>query len=109
MLGTGVAGAPREPFAGIIQALNQARVPVLAVDLPSGLNATTGAAEGEVVRATVTVTFIGAKAGLFTGAGAGVCGRVVFEFLGVQEQLQGYAGQPLASLQSWAQIGRAHV
>src|SRR5690606_27176252 len=59
-------------------------------------------AEGEVVRATVTVTFIGAKAGLFTGAGAGVCGRVVFESLGVQEQLQGYAGQPLASLQSWA-------
>ena len=102
MLGTGVAGAPREPFAGIIQALNQARVPVLAVDLPSGLNATTGAAEGEVVRATVTVTFIGAKAGLFTGAGACVCGRVVFESLGVQEQLQGYAGQPLASLQSWA-------
>ncbi len=101
MLGTGVAGAPREPFAGIIKAINQASVPVLAVDLPSGLNATTGAAEGEVVGATVTVTFIGAKVGLFTGAGAGACGQVVFESLGVDDPLQGHCEQPVANLQAW--------
>ncbi|MBE0485555.1 NAD(P)H-hydrate dehydratase [Marinobacter sp.] len=101
LLGTGVTGAPREPFAGVIQQINRAALPVLAVDLPSGLNATTGSAEGLVVRAELTVTFIGAKAGLYTGVGADVCGRVVFETLDVDDGVIESGEQPMARLFDW--------
>ncbi len=102
MLGTGVTGAPREPVAGIIRAVNAVGVPVLAVDLPSGLNASTGEAEGDVIHAAVTVTFIGAKAGLYTGKGAGVCGRVVFESLGMGERGRDGGEQAVAELYRWS-------
>ena len=102
MLGTGVTGAPREPFANVIGQLNQSGKPVLAVDLPSGLDATTGAATGDVVHADVTVTFIGAKTGLFTGAGAGVCGQVMFEALGAINAGQQSGEMLLAELYPWA-------
>lgn len=102
MLGTGVTGAPREPVAGVIRAVNEASVPVLAVDLPSGLDVSTGTAEGDVVRAAVTVTFIGAKAGLYTGTGAGVCGQVVVESLGMEEQGQGCGEPAIARLYRWS-------
>ena len=101
LLGTGVTGAPREPVADVIRAVNEAGVPVLAVDLPSGLNASTGAAEGEVVRAAVTVTFIGAKAGLYTGKGAGACGRVVFEALAMEKLGEDCGQQAVAELYRW--------
>lgn len=102
MLGTGAAGAPREPFAGVIRSVNAlASVPVLAVDVPSGLNATTGHAEGEVIRADVTVTFIGPKAGLYTGMGVGVCGQVVLDTLVSGEQLAGCRVAPTAGRQTW--------
>ncbi|WP_309045188.1 NAD(P)H-hydrate dehydratase [Marinobacter sediminicola] len=101
MLGTGASGAPREPFAGIIARSNHAGLPVLAVDVPSGLNATTGAAKGEVVQATMTVTFIGRKVGLYTGQGPSVCGDVVFEALGTDT----HAGEaPVATLRSWRTV-----
>lgn len=101
LLGTGVTGAPREPFAGIIRQVNKAALPVLAVDLPSGLDATTGSASGEVIRAELTVTFIGAKAGLYTGVGVGVCGKVVFEALDTGHDQTESGEQPIATLHSW--------
>ncbi|PSF06030.1 bifunctional ADP-dependent NAD(P)H-hydrate dehydratase/NAD(P)H-hydrate epimerase [Marinobacter fuscus] len=103
MLGTGFAGSPREPFASAIRLLNRSGKPVLAVDVPSGLDATTGAAIGEVVRADITVTFIGAKLGLYTGAGAGVCGRVIFEPLVDTATAQASGEQALAELCRWQQ------
>ncbi|MBB5322064.1 NAD(P)H-hydrate dehydratase [Marinobacter oulmenensis] len=102
MLGTGVTGAPRAPFDQVIQAVNQSQRPVLAVDVPSGLDATSGSAGGDVVRADLTVTFIGAKAGLYTGAGAGACGQVVFDALATQEQLADFEAEPVARLTDWS-------
>ncbi|GGC58091.1 NAD(P)H-hydrate dehydratase [Marinobacter halophilus] len=101
MLGTGVTGAPREPVAGIIRQINRSALPVLAVDMPSGLDATTGSAEGEVVHAQLTVTFIGSKAGLYTGAGAGVCGKVVFDALDTGHDVTESGEQPISALHSW--------
>ena len=101
LLGTGVTGAPRTPFSEAIRAVNQAKRPVLAVDLPSGLDATTGAAAGDVVQAELTVTFIGAKTGLYTGMGPAVCGEVVFEPLATQEQISGCPEQSIARLVRW--------
>jgi NAD(P)H-hydrate epimerase len=63
LLGTGITGQVREPFASVIHAI-PAGVPVAAVDLPSGLNADTGEVCGVSVRANHTVTFAVAKQGL---------------------------------------------
>ncbi|RBP28364.1 NAD(P)H-hydrate epimerase [Marinobacter pelagius] len=106
LLGTGVSGAPREPFAGVIARCNASGVPVLAVDVPSGLDATTGVAGGDVVRATMTVTFIGLKSGLFTGQGPAVCGEVVFDSLGTENDIGASGQTPVGRLRHWESVGR---
>ena len=104
MLGTGVSGAPREPFVAPIIRCNASSAPVLAVDLPSGLNATTGAAEGDVVHAAMTVTFIGLKLGLYTGQGPAVCGEVIFESLDTGDALAGSGQTPIACRRDWGSV-----
>ena len=59
LFGTGFHGEPREDAAQAIQAINAAGKPVVAVDLPSGVNASTGEVAGASVQATVTVTMHG--------------------------------------------------
>lgn len=81
LLGTGLNGAVREPYASAIAALNASGLPVLAVDIPSGLCADSGQALGAVVRAQLTVTFIGLKLGLFAGVGPDQSGELVFDDL----------------------------
>ncbi|MDQ0124608.1 NAD(P)H-hydrate epimerase [Pseudomonas lini] len=81
MLGTGLTGEVREPYAGVIAAINASGLPVAAVDIPSGLCADTGRVLGSAVRADLTVTFIGLKLGLFTGDAADVVGELVFNDL----------------------------
>ena len=83
LLGTGAVGPLRPAFAATVQAMNAAQRPIVAVDLPTGVQADTGAVEQDVVRASVTVSFIGRKRGLFTGAALSVCGERVFDDLGV--------------------------
>ncbi|TBW56867.1 NAD(P)H-hydrate dehydratase [Marinobacter halodurans] len=83
MLGTGITGALRSPFDQAIAAVRESARPVLAIDVPSGLDATTGWIETDAVSAAVTVTFIGLKTGLLTGQGPDVAGEVVFDDLGV--------------------------
>lgn len=78
LLGTGLSGEVREPCAAAIKQINTSGLPVVAVDIPSGLSADSGAALGCAVRAHLTVTFIGLKPGLFTGDGVDCCGTVVF-------------------------------
>ena len=87
LLGTGIQGAPRPPYARLIEALNASGRPVVAVDIPSGVAADTGAAAGVAVRAHTTVTFIGRKIGLHTGAGIALAGRVLFAPLGVGAEI----------------------
>lgn len=63
IFGTGFEGAPREPIAGVIRAINACAAPVVACDVPSGVDASSGGAEGEAVWADLTVTFHSAKIG----------------------------------------------
>jgi NAD(P)H-hydrate epimerase len=60
----------------LVEALNASGVPVLALDIPSGLSADTGAVLGACVRAAATVSFIAWKRGQHTGAGTDACGEL---------------------------------
>jgi NAD(P)H-hydrate epimerase len=87
LLGTGLTGEVREPYASVIAAINASGLPVAAVDIPSGLCADTGRMLGHAVRADLTVTFIGLKLGLFTGDAADVVGELVFNDLQAPPEL----------------------
>lgn len=98
MLGTGINGAPRPAFAEAIDAVNALGLPVLALDVPSGVNSDTGHAEGPAIRATWTISFITAKAGLFTGDGAVLAGERTLNDLAVPLEAYSAAGPALEVL-----------
>lgn len=83
LFGIGLARVPDGASAHAIEAANASGVPILAIDIPSGLNADSGRALGAVIHAHTTLTFIGAKPGLFTGMARDVRGQVEIESLGV--------------------------
>ena len=86
LLGTGLDGEVRGAYRQAIHAINNAGLPVLAVDIPSGLAVDTGAVLGYAVHADATVTFIGDKLGLYTGQAPDHVGEVDFRPLGVKSQ-----------------------
>lgn len=77
IFGTGFQGVPREPAATVIAAINASGKPVVAVDIPSGLEADSGLARGACIRATRTVTFGLPKLGLVQEPGASYAGKLV--------------------------------
>ncbi len=83
LFGTGLTRPLRAPYADLVPALNAVHRPVLAVDLPSGLDANTGEILGVAVEATATVTFVAEKPGFARGAGPRLCGRVVVAEIGI--------------------------
>jgi hydroxyethylthiazole kinase-like uncharacterized protein yjeF len=83
LLGTGFEGEPREPVAGAIAAINAQDAPVVACDVPSGVNASTGEVRGEAVRAEVTASFHGSKLGLHVMPGAEHAGVVEVVEIGI--------------------------
>jgi NAD(P)H-hydrate epimerase len=84
LLGTGLTGAPRDDAAREIERVNSAGAPVLAVDIPSGVNASTGEVAGAAVRADVTVTMHGRKVGLALAPGRFHAGDVVVADIGLE-------------------------
>jgi ADP-dependent NAD(P)H-hydrate dehydratase / NAD(P)H-hydrate epimerase len=92
MLGTGLRSAPREPHAGAIRALNDAGNEVLSVDVPSGLDATTGMAFDPTVRATLTCTLTAMKRGLRGGDATDYAGRVWVADIGMPAAAWARAG-----------------
>ncbi|HEY8036554.1 MAG TPA: NAD(P)H-hydrate dehydratase [Methylobacter sp.] len=87
LLGTGLDRPVTGFYADAIQAINAHSSPVIAVDIPSGLNADTGNVMGCAVKAVCTVTFIGLKQGLFTGQAAEYCGEIYYAQLGVPDDV----------------------
>ena len=87
LFGIGLARALTGRLADLVDTLNRARATVVAVDVPSGLDADRGLAAGDppgpAVRAHTTVTFIADKPGLHTGLGPELAGRVVLEDIGL--------------------------
>jgi NAD(P)H-hydrate epimerase len=87
LLGTGARGEPRPPMDAVIDQLNAAAAPKLAVDLPSGLDCDTGQPSRHTIRADETCTFVTAKAGFFAPAAAGYVGRLHVLDIGVPRKL----------------------
>ncbi|MDI4647289.1 NAD(P)H-hydrate dehydratase [Cohnella hashimotonis] len=83
LLGTGSAGEPREPYASLIEAAVKSGLPVVAVDIPSGLDADTGAVAKACIRAESTVALAYAKRGLHQHPGAAHAGEVVVRRIGI--------------------------
>jgi NAD(P)H-hydrate epimerase len=96
LLGIGLDREVTGSLAEVIQAVNRYRErglshqtnhrAVVALDIPSGLNADTGARMGVAIKANLTVTFVGLKRGLWTGEGPELCGEIVFDDLGIDPQ-----------------------
>lgn len=106
VFGTGLSRAPSGASAAAIVAINAARdrgARVLAVDVPSGLDASRGSARGLCVRADVTANFIGNKFGLWTGHGPDCAGLRLFDALDVPAELIASL-EPVASLQDDADL-----
>ncbi|MFC3994686.1 NAD(P)H-hydrate dehydratase [Nocardiopsis sediminis] len=87
LLGIGGRGGLRAPHSGLAACAESSPAPVVAVDLPSGVDADTGAVEGAAVRADATVTFGTHKPGLFVDPGAERAGVVEFADIGLGPEL----------------------
>lgn len=85
LLGTGSRGAPAGPVARAIALMNKSGRPVVALDVPSGLDADGGPPPGAAVRARLTLTFAGLKRGLVTGPGVDLAGEVQVIPIGVPQ------------------------
>jgi ADP-dependent NAD(P)H-hydrate dehydratase / NAD(P)H-hydrate epimerase len=83
LFGIGLARDVEGPFARLVDYTNQQRCPVLALDVPSGLQSDTGRVLGHAVRATHTITFIALKPGLLTLDGPDYAGEIIVENLGI--------------------------
>lgn len=84
LFGTGFRGEPRPEAARQIAEINAAGVPVVAVDVPSGVDASTGEVAGAAVRASVTITFHGQKVGLAVAPGRFHAGEVEVAGIGLE-------------------------
>lgn len=87
ILGTGLDRPLSRVLRDVVLSVNRAHVPIMALDIPTGLHADSGLALGCAVRAMLTVTFIGLKAGLYVGEGPAHSGQVIFDDLGVPADL----------------------
>jgi NAD(P)H-hydrate epimerase len=83
LLGIGLSGEVRGILKDLIGIINLSKAKVLSIDIPSGLDATTGRALGCCVKADRTVTFVARKRGMIKGEGPKNCGRVVVRDLGI--------------------------
>lgn len=86
LFGTGLNSQLQNDYFDVVTYINQQHLPVLALDIPSGLDANTGMPLGIAVHADVTVTFIAYKIGLFMGDAKQYCGKVILDELGVKPE-----------------------
>ncbi len=91
LLGIGMNGVVREPAASLIHLMNRSGKPIIAVDLPSGLDADTGGVRGCAVKAAMTVTFGLPKRGCFRRAGPTHVGTLRVDSITIPQQLLGRA------------------
>jgi ADP-dependent NAD(P)H-hydrate dehydratase / NAD(P)H-hydrate epimerase len=89
MFGTGFAGVVRKPFADVIDWMNKQGTQIVAVDIPSGVNGTTGVVENCAVRANLTMTFGAIKSGLLCNQGRELTGSISVMDIGIPNSITG--------------------
>ena len=87
VLGTGAVGEPKSPYAEAIDRMNASGIPILAVDLPSGLDCDTGVPAKHTIRAAQTCSFVAAKPGFFTNTSKPYIGQLHVLGIGVPRKL----------------------
>lgn len=87
IFGTGLSGEVREPARSLIMRINETNIPVVSVDIPSGLDCDEGVVLGAAVKATKTVTFVAAKAGFFKECGREYTGELIVSDISVPKEL----------------------
>ena len=87
IFGTGLSGEVREPANSLIKKINETNIPVISVDIPSGLDCDEGMALGTAIKATKTVTFVSPKAGFFKGDGKRFTGELIVSDISVPKEL----------------------
>jgi len=105
ILGTGLERSLSTQWNEVINQINQhaSNIPIVAIDIPSGLDADTGSTWGETIKADISVTFIAKKQGMYTGQARNYCGEIIFKSLAVPENLyQQYHSH--ATLLAWQQL-----
>lgn len=88
LLGTGFSGEVREREAAVIRAINDSEFPVVSVDMPSGVNGSTGEVVGEAVRADLTICAHAAKVGCFVSPGREYAGEVAVVGIGLPQEAE---------------------
>lgn len=83
LLGVGLKGQIRGIYRQLIGMINSSKARVLSVDIPSGLDATTGKVLGCCIKADKTVTFVAKKRGMVVSEGRKFCGKVIVRDLGI--------------------------
>ncbi len=86
LFGTGLQSAPRDPYASIIRKANDSGHPILAVDIPSGLNGDNGTAEGAAIKARITVYLGLPKKGFFLNEGWNLLGELKYVDFGLPKK-----------------------
>ncbi|MGD2119112.1 MAG: NAD(P)H-hydrate dehydratase [Chromatiales bacterium] len=101
IFGTGLQRDVTGSWAVAIEMINAHAAARFALDIPSGLNADNGQVMGTTIKADATITFIGLKRGMFTGAGREYCGQISFDALAVPAKI--FASEILSSRRlDWA-------
>lgn len=94
LFGIGLSRDLESPYCELVNAINHMNLPVLALDIPSGLNSDNGRICGSAIYANITVTFIGLKPGLLTHQGTEYCGEIILRNLDIDTSV-------LIKPQSW--------
>jgi hydroxyethylthiazole kinase-like uncharacterized protein yjeF len=102
IFGTGLSRPIEEPAKSCIDAMNESGVPILAIDVPSGLHSDTGAVLGTVVRAERTIAFVGLKLGYYLGEGPNCTGFISFDGLEVPSEAVEAAGHAAVRIEEHA-------
>lgn len=87
LFGSGLNRPFNHPYTDVIEAINTANKPVISVDIPSGVNADTGAVMGSAVHANITVTFVTRNPGHVLFPGRGLCGSVEIADIGIPDKI----------------------
>lgn len=108
LLGVGMKGAPNAEVSELIALVNESPLPVLAIDVPSGVNATSGYVASVAIIADITVTMLLNKQGLFTGHAPDYVGQVRMANLGVPKQVRSHL-EVSSRLLNWQSIQQGEL